>query len=46
MNINPREIHGNWDAGWVLDVHTLSSVSLPDGGFRTERSQLGELLFR
>ena len=46
MNINPKEIRGNWDAGWVLDVHTLSSVSLPDGRFRTERSQIGELLFQ
>lgn len=46
MNINPKEINGNWDAGWVLDVHTLSSVPLPNGEFRTERSQLGELLFQ
>ena len=46
MNINPKEINGNWDAGWVLDVHTLSSVPLPDGEFRTERSQLGELLYQ
>lgn len=45
MNIHPREIRGNWDAGWALDVHTLSSVPLPDGEFRTERSQLGKLLY-
>jgi hypothetical protein len=46
MNIHPKEIAGNWDAGWALDVHTQSSVPLPGGEFRTERSQLGELLFR
>jgi hypothetical protein len=46
MNIHPKEIAGNWNAGWALDVHTQSSVPLPGGEFRTERSQLGELLFR
>lgn len=46
MNIAPKEINGNWDAGWALDVHTLSSVPLPDGEFRTERSQLGELIYQ
>ncbi len=46
MNIHPKEIAGNWDAGWALDVHTQSSVPLPGGEFRTERSQLGELLYQ
>ena len=31
-DINPREIRGNWRAGWALDVHTLSSRPLPGGG--------------
>ena len=46
MQIHPKEITGNWDAGWALDVHTQSSVPLPGGEFRTERSQLGELLYQ
>ena len=44
MNINPREIHGNWRKGWALDVHTPSSGLLP-WEHSTERSQLGELLY-
>jgi len=34
--IKPRKIHGNWRAGWALDVHTLSSRPLPDGVYDTE----------
>ena len=44
--INPQEIHGNWRAGWALDVHTLSSRPLPDSGYDTERTELGELVFQ
>ena len=44
--INPQEIHGNWRAGWALDVHTLSSRLLPDGGYDTERTEFGELVFQ
>ena len=43
--INPQEIHGNWRAGWALDVHTLSSRPLPGGGYDTERTEFGELVF-
>ena len=46
MNINPQEIHGNWRAGWALDVHTLSSRPLPDGGYDTNRTEFGELVFQ
>ena len=46
MNINPHEIHGNWRAGWALDVHTLSSCPLPSGGYDTERTEFGELVFQ
>ncbi len=46
MNINPQEIHGNWRAGWTLDVHTLSSRPLPGGGYDTNRPELGELVFQ
>ena len=46
MSINPREIHGNWRAGWALDVHTLSSRPLPSGGYDTERTEFGEWVFQ
>ena len=45
-DINPREISGNWRAGWALDVHTLSSRPLPSGGYDTERTEFGELVFQ
>ena len=45
-DINPQEIHGNWRAGWALDVHTLSSRPLPDGGYDTNRTEFGELVFQ
>ena len=45
-DINLREIHGNWRAGWALDVHTLSSRLLPDGGYDTERTEFGEWVFQ
>ena len=43
-DINPQEIHGKWQAGWALDVHTLSSRPLPGGGYDTERTEFGELV--
>jgi predicted amidophosphoribosyltransferase len=50
MGINPIEIIGNWNKGYVLDQHILSSV--PKGEnvyghmeFDTTRTELGELLF-
>ena len=43
---NPREIHGNWRAGWTLDVHTLLSRPLPTGRYDTERTEFGELVFQ
>ena len=45
-DINPQEILGNWRAGWALDVHTLSSRPLPGGGYDTERTEFGELVFQ
>lgn len=44
MNIKPERIHGNWRAGWTLDLHTVSSRRLPDGRFDTVYTALGELL--
>lgn len=45
-DIDPQEIHGNWRAGWALDVHTLSSRPLPSGRYDTERTEFGELVFQ
>ena len=51
MEIHPKEIKGSWDAGYVLDLHTISSTMIgynefgyPE--FDTQRSPLGELVYR
>ncbi len=51
VEINPKEIKGAWDAGYVLDKHTISSTMIgynefghPE--FDTHRSPLGELVYR
>ena len=46
ISLNPQEIHGNWRAGYALDFHTVSSHLLPDGTYDTERTEIGELVFR
>jgi competence protein ComFC len=46
MNINEQELHGNWRAGWALDLHTLSSIPTGDGGFETTRTEVGEALYQ
>lgn len=46
LKINPQEISGNWRAGWALDVHTKSSRPLPDGGYDTDRTELGEMVYQ
>ena len=50
MGINPIKLTGNWDEGYALDVHTISSI--PSGEdvyghvqFDTQRSEMGELLY-
>jgi competence protein ComFC len=50
-NFNPRRIKGPWAAGYVLDVHTRSSMlmgydHLGHEVFDTQRSEIGELLYR
>jgi len=50
MGINPIEIRGNWDKGYVLDQHVLKSVPIGENvygrmEFDTIRTELGELLF-
>lgn len=51
LEIHPTEIKGSWDAGYVLDRHTVSSTMIgynefghPE--FDTQRSPLGELVYR
>jgi len=46
-----RKIDGPWDAGWVLDKHSLSSTPIgtyPNGRtmFDTKRSEVGEATFQ
>lgn len=51
METNLRAIAGNWDAGFALDKHTLSSTYLGDDEFGhprfdTKRSEVGEALYQ
>lgn len=51
ININPKEISGNWEKGFTLDIHTISSelMGYNEYGheiFDTKRSEIGELLYR
>jgi predicted amidophosphoribosyltransferase len=51
VKVSIRQITGNWDLGYVLDKHALSSIYLGDNEygrpqFNTTRSEAGEALFR
>lgn len=46
LSINPQEIRGNWRSGWALDTHTILSRPLQDGGYDTDRTEFGELVFQ
>lgn len=51
VEIHPRRLHGPWDGGYALDVHTISSVMTGHNAyghptFDTTRSVIGELLYR
>ena len=51
MEVELRQIDGNWDLGFVLHKHVLSSVHIGDGPtgrpqFDTVRSEPGEALFQ
>ena len=51
IEIHPRALHGPWDKGFALDVHTVSSNYLGDdqyghARFDTKRSEIGDLLYR
>ncbi len=50
MNINLKQIYGNWDEGYALDRHVISStpIGYNDYGrmqFDTNRTDAGEALF-
>lgn len=41
------ELHGgNWQAGWALAYHTISSTHGGEHFFETERSEIGEMLYQ
>lgn len=51
MQVNLREIRGNWDRGYGLDKHMLSSVYIGDdehghARFNNTRTEVGEALFQ
>ena len=47
LKIDPIQLSGNWAIGWALDNHTLSSrYDRAAGFYRTERTELGEALYR
>ena len=51
VKINPHKLHGPWNDGYALDVHTTSSTMIGHNAyghavFDTVRSPLGELLYR
>jgi competence protein ComFC len=43
---NSQRLYGNWEDGWALDLHSLSSTALGDGHFNTIRTEIGDLLYR
>jgi competence protein ComFC len=47
LKINPVEIRGNWEFGWALDYHTLSSKYDKAGRYYiTDRTELGEVMYK
>ncbi len=51
MKVSLREIHGPWDAGWVLDKYMLKSTYLGDDEyghprFDNERTDVGEATYQ
>lgn len=37
-------LNGSWKAGWALDLHTISSIMLPNGHFENHYTKLGYAL--
>lgn len=46
MRINPIRIYGEWDSGFCLGYHTISSVKVDVDRFETSRTELGEALYQ
>ncbi|OYW76224.1 MAG: amidophosphoribosyltransferase [Verrucomicrobia bacterium 12-59-8] len=51
MNVNLKQIHGNWEDGWALDKHMLKSEYLGDDQngrpqFQNTRSEAGEATYQ
>ena len=51
MNVNLKQLFGNWNLGYALDKHTLKSTPIGYDQFGhirfdTERSEAGEALFK
>ena len=51
MEISIKEVLGNWDLGYALDKHVLSSTYIGDNKyghaeFDTKRSEVGESLYQ
>jgi predicted amidophosphoribosyltransferase len=44
--VNIQILRGKWTTGWALDLHTVSSIPLAEGGFYTTRSEIGEMLYQ
>ena len=45
IECHPERLKGPWSRGYALDEHTVSSVPDGAGGFITERTELGQLLY-
>lgn len=46
MTIQPIKLPGPWRYGVALDRHTISSIPLDAGGFKTQRTPIGEALYQ
>ncbi|MGA2508626.1 MAG: hypothetical protein ABSG27_00235 [Candidatus Acidiferrales bacterium] len=45
VECRPERVKGDWSRGYALDEHTVSSVPDGAGGFITERTALGQLVY-
>jgi competence protein ComFC len=45
IRYHPIKLGNSWKIGYALDLHTISSVPDGFGGFNTERSPLGQLVY-
>jgi predicted amidophosphoribosyltransferase len=39
--MNEQRLNGNWKIGWALDLHTIKSIPLDDGKFKTTYTEIG-----